>query len=351
MSHNMAQALVQPPTTYAGNDIDAFVRALRSPWYSLVADLYDIVWRTTDDYARSRGLKSLAFPLTTRTVTCPIARGSDSEPVPVNVLGVDTFLADSMQFALEYGCRLAPGGCYTIFPSYRGEVPDQTHLNQYTHSEAEIPVRLDEMIGYVDGYVKALAAAVLAEQGDRLARDRGSVAHIERMAGRSTPFERLSFDEAVRIVRDVDGCVQDEGSCRSLSRKGEWLLMERVHEFVWVDHFDTLSVPFYQAFGDEHGRTARNADLFFGLGEIVGGGERHCEPNGLRKSLAMHEVNEQEYAWYVRMRTDFPMVTSGFGMGIERFLMWVLDHDDIRDIPLISRLNEHPAFPDAVVRP
>jgi aspartyl/asparaginyl-tRNA synthetase len=71
----------------------------------------------------------------------------------------------------------------------------------------------------------------------------------------------------------------------------------------------------------------------------------------LRKSMARHDVNEQEYAWYVRMRKDLPMVTAGFGMGIERFLMWVLSHDDIRDVPLMSRLNEPAAFPAAVTRP
>jgi asparaginyl-tRNA synthetase len=45
------------------------------------------------------------------------------------------------------------------------------------------------------------------------------------------------------------------------------------------------------------------------------------------------------------------MRTSGFGMGVERFLMWVLNHDDIRDIPLVSRLNEPKAWPEAVLRP
>ncbi|MEU2834669.1 amino acid--tRNA ligase-related protein [Streptomyces lavendulae] len=264
-------SILQPPSIHGSNEPDAFVRALRSPWYALVADLFHTVRTATADYANGRGLRNLPFPLTTRTVTCPTALGSDSEPVPVSVLGVDTYLPDSMQFALEYGCRLAPGGCWDIQPSYRGETPDETHLNQYTHSEAEIPGGLEEMTDYVDGYVKALAAAVLDQHGDRLATARGNVSHLERMAGHGAPFEQLTFAEAVRIVGDTEGCVHDAGTWRSLTRKGERLLMERVSEFVWVHHFDSLAVPFYQAFGDENGQTARNADLFFGLGEIVGG--------------------------------------------------------------------------------
>ncbi|WP_187280229.1 hypothetical protein [Streptomyces sp. IB2014 016-6] len=44
-------------------------------------------------------------------------------------------------------------------------------------------------------------------------------------------------------------------------------------------------------------------------------------------------------------------VTSGFRIGIERSLMWILNHNDIRDVPLMSRLNEYSEFPDAVIRP
>ncbi|MEU3048445.1 amino acid--tRNA ligase-related protein [Streptomyces sp. NPDC048566] len=342
---------VIPPSVFASNEPGAFLEALRSPWYALVGDLHDVFVTTTMEYARSRGLKNLHLPLTTRTITCPTALGSDAEPVPVKILGVDTYLPDSMQFLLEYGCRISPGGCYTIMPSFRGEQPDETHLNQFTHSEAEIPGGLDELIDYVNGYVKALASAILAQQGDRLAAARGDISHLERMAGRPEAFEQITFEEAVRLVGDVEGCVRDEGEWRTLTRKGERLLMERVDEFLWVHHFDTLAVPFYQAFGDDEARTVRAADLYFGLGEIVGSGERLADVGLLRKSIALHGVNEQEYEWYVRMRSEMPMRTAGFGMGVERFLMWVLNHHDIRDIPLVSRLNEPKTWPEAVLRP
>lgn len=346
----MAQNVVQPPGLFASNEPDAFVTALRSPWYALVGELYDTVLAVTAEYARSCGMREFPLPMTTRSVTCPTALGSDSEPVPVTVLGVDTYLPDSQQFALEYGCRLAPGGCFVIAPSFRGELADATHLNQYTHSEAEIPGGLDDLIGYVNGYVSALSGAVLDRLGSRLIAARGDVSHLERMAA-GARFEELTLDEAVQVLADEEGCVRNEGSGRTLTRHGERQLMERVHEFVWVRHFDSLAVPFYQAFADGEGRTARNADLFFGPGEVIGSGERHADPQTLLVSMDAHGVDRQEYAWYVRMREELPMRTSGFGMGVERFLMWVLRHDDIRDLPIVSRLNEPAKFPAAIVRP
>ncbi len=126
--------------------------------------------------------------------------------------------------------------------------------------------------------------------------------------------------------------------------------MQEVGEVVWVTHFDRLAVPFYQAFGPEPG-TAANADLLFGPGEVVGSGERHVEAAVLRSALSDHGIAENDYAWYVEMKHEMPMRTAGFGMGMERFLMWVLQHDDIRDLPLVSRLDEPPAWPARVARP
>jgi aspartyl/asparaginyl-tRNA synthetase len=332
-------------------DIDGgFRRSLTSPWPRLVADIQDAVVRTTYAYAHSRRVRALHFPVTTRTITCPTGLGSDSMPVSVSVNGVQTYLADSMQFMLEYGCRISPEGCHNILPSFRADVPDNSHLGQFVHSEAEIPGDLDDLIDYVNGYVRALAAAVLTEHAAALHRAIGDVGHLERMAEAERDIERLTFREAVALL-DGEGVVVSERGARSLSRAAERRLMDLAGEFLWVTHFDHLSVPFYQAFADGDERVAVNADLYFGLGEVVGSGHRHTTGDQVRAGLALHEVPEHEYAWYVRMKDEAPMVTSGFGLGVERFLLWALKHDDIRDIPLVSRIAEQQTWPASIERP
>jgi aspartyl/asparaginyl-tRNA synthetase len=238
-----------------------------------------------------------------------------------------------------------------VLPSFRGDAPDATHLAQFEHSEAEIVGGLEQLIGYVEGYVRALAAAIAAEHGPRLAREIGDVSHLERMAAAGCGFERLTFRECVAILADEPGALVTEGSVRSLSRAGERALLRRVGECVWVTHFDHVSVPFYQAFADGDETLAVNADLLLGPGEVVGAGQRHSTGEQIRKALALHEVPEKDYGWYARMKDVFPLETSGFGLGVERFLMWVLRHDDIRDIPLVSRVAESPHWPDCVDRP
>jgi aspartyl/asparaginyl-tRNA synthetase len=339
-----------PPRTW-DNAPGAFLSSLGSPWYGMMVDLEDIVVRATFNYAHSRGLKALHLPLTTRTVTCPTGLGSDSEPVPVNVGGVQTYLSDSAQFSLEYGCRLAENGCYTILPSFRNEKPDETHLNQYMHSEVEIAGGLDDVIEYVEGYVRHLTRSILDEYGRELTMAIQDISHLERMADGCASFPRVTLKEALQLLSDYPNCIRGDDSWRVLTREGERRLMKIVNEFVWVTHFDHLSVPFYQAFGDGDLKTASCADLFFGMGEIVGSGERHRTGDEVRRALELHAVPEQDYAWYVDMKDEFPLRTAGFGMGMERYLMWVVDHDDIRDIPLISRVNEEKSWPATVDRP
>ncbi len=346
----MDKISLSAPRTWS-NEKGAFLSALRSPWYQLVTNLEDTVLAGTVDYAHSRGLRAMYPPMTTRTVTCPSGLGSDSAPVRVAVCGVDTYLVDSLQFSLEYGMRILPGGSFTIMPSFRHEEPDGTHLGQFLHSEAEIPGGLDELTDYVEGYVRHLTWMILDRHADDVAAAACGLSHMERMLESSDPFLRLTFDDAADLLHNDSRYVQDEGDWRILTREGERRLMDTVGEFVWVTDHDHLSVPFYQAFANSGQTKAANADLLFGMGEVVGSGERHVSGDEVRKALALHDVPERDYDWYIRMKDEFPMRTSGFGMGVERFLMWVLHHDDIRDIPVISRVAEDQQWPDSVHRP
>ena len=313
-----------------------FVSALYDPWYRTVVTVQDVVFRATVDFWSRRSLRWLNLPITTTSISSPMGLGSDSSPVRIELDGQSTHLADSMQFLLEYGCRLSPGGCFYVMPSFRGEPPDETHLNQFFHSEAELPGDLEAVITGVEEYLAALCVGLLDECPDELSLTAGSVAHLERMAGEAGKFTRLTFEEAAEVLDDTPAAILDEGQWRTLTRLGERLLMERVAEFVWVTHWDHLSVPFYQAF-DHTGRLAKNADLLFGPGEVVGAGERHEDGAAVAAALKLHEVEPAAYDWYQVMKDASPMVTSGFGLGVERFLAWAMRHDDIRDFQLVPR--------------
>ena len=59
----------------------------------------------------------------------------------------------------------------------------------------------------------------------------------------------------------------------------------------------------------------------------------------LLKSMKLHEVDKEEYEWYIKLKEKYPLQTAGFGMGIERYLMWVLKASDIRNMQICLRFN------------
>jgi asparaginyl-tRNA synthetase len=87
------------------------------------------------------------------------------------------------------------------------------------------------------------------------------------------------------------------------------------------------------------GEIAHCGDLLLGLGEVVGCGNRHSTAEQVLRALEQHMVDPAEYKWYVEMRKLKQLQTTGWGIGSERFLAWVLQHDGVRDIQLLPRLK------------
>ena len=317
-----------------------YLSALRDPWYRQLIALQDLIQTETCRFYHSKNITTMHLPITTGSISSPMGRGSDSSPVKISLFGQETYLADSMQFLLEYGCRMTDHGCYYIMPSFRGEQADSRHLCQFYHSEAEIPGTLEDIMNLAEEYVRFLAAAILEKQGDTLKASIGDIRHIQQVAGTS-PFPRITFDEAEALFQRLypdswRSYILYEDGYRNISREAEAALIAHFNGPVWLTHYDELTVPFYQK--SENG-VAKNADLLMGIGETIGCGQRHETHTQVLEALARHQVAAEEYGWYLEMKRAFPLQTAGFGMGIERFLMWVLKATDIRNFQICPRFN------------
>jgi asparaginyl-tRNA synthetase len=329
---------VKPPRSWQ-HPQEHLRAALTDPWYPLVLDLQDAITRATMQFWSARGLRAVHLPVTTTSISSPIGLGSDSVPVAIELHGERIYLADSMQFLLEYAARLTECGAYYIMPSFRGEQHDDTHLNEFFHSEAELRGDLGDVLDAVDAYLTALCGAMLDVPS--LTRMLGGrTQHMQIFAdGGQAP--RLTFDEAASILADVsDAVIQHPAGFRTLTRAGERALAFRAGGAAWVTEWDALATPFYQATVERaSGLRSLNADLVLaGPGEVVGAGQRHRTEREVVEALRSRSVDPEPYAWYLQMKREAPLASAGFGLGVERLLCWALGHDDIRDMQLVPRL-------------
>src|ERR1039458_2775737 len=117
----MNSVRIIPPGTWDNPDTH-WLGAMGHPWYRHMAIIQDIVVGSAHAFLRSRELLHFAAPITTGSISSPMGPGSDRLPVEVKLMGLQTYLADSMQLSLEYGCRLAPSGVYYVMQCFRGEI-------------------------------------------------------------------------------------------------------------------------------------------------------------------------------------------------------------------------------------
>lgn len=343
------EKIIKEPNTFKKPSTH-YIEALKNNWYKQLVLLENLVTEETMRFYADKGIITMHLPVTTGSISSPMGRGSDSSPVKVNLEGVETYLADSMQFLLEYGCRLTEKGCYYVMPSFRGEKADERHLCQFYHSEAEIPGTLEDVMKLVDEYVKYLSKKVIERMGEQLKETVGDITHIEKIANYKGEFKQITFDKAEQILKDrfpdnINEYIEYENGWRNITRKAEKALIEIYGGIVWLTNYDELAVPFYQKLDSKIEGTTRNADLLMGIGETVGCGERHKDYKELLEALDKHRVLPEEYEWYIEMKKQFPMQTAGFGMGIERFLMWVLKATDIRNMQVCLRFNGENILP------
>lgn len=333
--------LANPPKSW--RDLSTHYQvALNSEWYKIISELQNELILATTDFYRERQMDFMLLPITTGCISSPMGLGSDSSPVEIKIQGIETYLADSMQFLLEFGCRIHKKGVYYIAPSFRGEQADKRHLCQFFHSEAEIPGDLDDIMKLVENYIRFLVNRFKKNQSENIRKVAGTTKHLDELL-KIKSLPRCNFNEAVKILKNSKKYVEYREKYRIINSLGEKALMDHFGGYVWLTHFDHLSIPFYQKFSDKSKATAKNADLLMGIGETVGSGERHLTGQDVIEALKLHRVSNKSYAWYIDIKEQIKLQTSGFGMGTERFFLWLLKHDDIRDMQILPRFNGVPS--------
>lgn len=308
-----------------------------SPWYSGVHRLLSQVSLTSHRFFTERGgIGTLVSP-TTGSISSPMGLGSDSLPVEVCIGDHHTYLADSMQFYLELALRLNGCPAFYVMPSFRGEVQDDRHLNQFFHAEVEIPGTLSDIMNLAELYTLRLASDLLETCSRDLEEMAGDLSHVEAFVTRGR-FPVVDFKDAIALLGSEKDCFrQSETGALIITAAGERRIMKEFGDFIWLRKMPSSTVPFYQADDPLDDNWSLSADLLAGIGEVLGCGERATTAEEVRKNLSRAGTDEAAYAWYLRMKERKPMQTAGFGLGIERFLMWATRTPDIRDWALIPR--------------
>ncbi len=89
---------------------------------------------------------------------------------------------------------------------------------------------------------------------------------------------------------------------------------------------------------NDDGETVAAMDLLLPhVGELVGGSQREDRLEVLEAAIEKMGLDMEEYWWYAELRKYGSVPHSGFGLGFERFLMFVTGVSNIRDVIPFAR--------------
>jgi asparaginyl-tRNA synthetase len=267
--------------------------------------------------------------------------------------GREAHLTVSGQLNVETYC-LAMSKVYTFGPTFRAENSNTArHLAEFWMVEPEIAFAdLSDNADLAEACLKYIFAAVLAEREDDMRFfaeriDPDCVARLERFVGAS--FERMEYTEAVAALeKAVEGGVAFEypvaWGMDLQSEHERYLTEELVGRPVVVMNYPNDIKAFYMRLNDD-GRTVAAMDVLApGIGEIIGGSQREERLDVLDARLDAMGLDRETYWWYRDLRRYGTVPHAGFGLGLERTIIYATGMANIRDVIPFPRTPRNADF-------
>lgn len=155
---------------------------------------------------------------------------------------------------------------------------------------------------------------------------------------RETRVLRLSFRNAAKLLADsgvVTGANIDDFSTAQEKQLGALIKARYGVDVYVVDQFKVSARPFYTMLQGED--ETRSYDMYLRGEEICSGAQRISDPELLRQRAAACNVNTELIKDYIDSFKFGAWPHGGFGLGMERIVMFFLGLSDIRQVALFPR--------------
>ncbi|MCH5162131.1 MAG: asparagine--tRNA ligase [Clostridiales bacterium] len=232
----------------------------------------------------------------------------------------------------------ALGKIYTFGPTFRAENSNTPrHAAEFWQIEPEVAFAdIDDIIGIATDMIKSITKYLLDNCKAELeffdARfENGLIAKLQNVA--DSEFARVDYTDAIEILKK---------SGKQFVYPVEWGLdLQTEHERYLTDEYFKRPVfvvnyprkikSFYMKQNPD-GKTVAATDLLVpGVGEIIGCSERENDYDKLLAEIKARGMKLSDYANYLDLRKYGSVPHSGFGLGLERMLMYVTGMSNIRD--------------------
>ncbi|HKJ42247.1 MAG TPA: asparagine--tRNA ligase [Sunxiuqinia sp.] len=280
--------------------------------------------------------------------------------------GRPTNLTVSGQLEGELGAT-ALGEVYTFGPTFRAENSNTTrHLAEFWMIEPEMAFYdLNDNMDLAEEFLKYLIKYALENCMDDLKflsnrlqqeeknkpQEQRSMELIEKLQFVSgNEFVRCTYTEAIDILRNSKPFKKDKFQFPvewgiDLQSEHERYLVEKHFKkpVILIDYPKDIKA-FYMKQNEDNKTVAAMDVLFPQIGEIIGGSERESSYDKLVNRMNEMNVPAEEMWWYLDTRRFGTVPHAGFGLGFERFILFVTGMGNIRDVIAFPRTPKNAEF-------
>ncbi|MBL6724588.1 MAG: asparagine--tRNA ligase [Rubripirellula sp.] len=249
-----------------------------------------------------------------------------------------SFLTVSGQLEAEtYATAL--GRVYTFGPTFRAENSNTSrHLAEFWMVEPEAAFfDLNDNMQLAERFLKRIFSDCLEHCSEDMAFfdqliEKGKIQQLQSVIEK--PFTHLSYTKAIDVLTSCNESFEYPVSWGTdLQAEHERYLTEKyVDGPVILTDYPSSIKPFYMRLSND-GKTVAAMDVLVpGVGEIIGGSQREERLDVLQKRMHEHDLDEQDYWWYVDLRRYGTVPHAGFGLGLERAVQYATGMANIRDV-------------------
>lgn len=239
---------------------------------------------------------------------------------------------------------MALGKIYTFGPSFRAEKSNTPrHVAEFWHVEPEVAfAELPDIIEIAEELIKHIINTVLEKCSEELKFfdahfEKGLIEKLTKVA--ENDFAVMTYTEAIEKLLQSGEKFQYpvEWGCDLMTEHERYISEAICKRPVFLTDYPKEIKSFYMKQNPD-GKTVAATDLLVpGVGEIIGCSEREADLDKLLEAMRVRGMSMEEYEHYIALRRFGSVPHSGFGLGLERIIMYVTGIQNIRDVILYPR--------------
>lgn len=228
---------------------------------------------------------------------------------------------------------------YTFGPTFRAENSNTTrHAAEFWMIEPEIAfadlkdnmILAEKMMKFIIRFVCEKAPEEMAFFNEFV--DKGLLERLEHVA--SSDFGHITYTEAVAILEKHNDEFEYKvfWGCDLQTEHERFLTEKEFGKPVFVTDYPKEIKAFYMKMNADNKTVAAMDCLVPGIGEIIGGSQREDDYGKLTARMEELELNAADYDFYLDLRKYGSARHAGFGLGLERCVMYLTGMSNIRDV-------------------